>query len=543
MIVYVYKSLADSHVVDKTSYLTLLATLNGTMREEQDITTPSILLEMPLASSEVVTQDSESVVDQNETPVVVDLGSIPVFNYVFIPSLRRYYFVTSIVATTSARGAYRLYRVNLNCDVLMSFKNEFISLIAMVERNEFKYDKAIKDTAHPFKDSLSREVFYLENDSFWRIDEPIAEIRNIAMTVYLDSYNKLLEVLPESDSEAFKDLLGREVDSPSGSDVMRGVFSASASPAIRTVTYIINQSEFYKFIKLIPENEKSYIKSVIAFPLNLEQVCTISQVEIFPTIANDLLTDLNTFKFSKTNEFSKYIYLGSLTFPEYDFKNDNPISMWVLYVPYLGRRELDYSLYAGKTIQIYLIFSLADNSATIYLIDDEGQRVENVDFSFGNRVGVDSSNAQEVKNNQISIALNAVISTVGNAISIGAGVATDNPFMIAKGVTGEASVIANTITNSLNNLPSAKTSQQSSSMGMTSPMTAYIEHIYKDDVLTSSLLEERYAHIYGLPLNQPYRLENLKGFTKVADIHLEGLTCTSGEKESIYNFLKAGVIL
>ena len=539
MIVYVYKSLADSHVVDKTSYLTLLATLNGTMREEQDITTPSILLEMPLSSSEVVTQDEENVVDINEDLVVVNLDSIPVFNYVFIPSLRRYYFVTSIVATTSARGVNRLYRVNLNCDVLMSFKDDFTKLVGMVERNEFKYDKAIKDTAHPFKDSISREVFYLENDSFWRIDESSFGIRNLAMTIFLNGYN----MISEPSAETLKDLLGREVDPPSGSDAMRGVFSAMATPSIRTITYILTQGEFWNFIRLVPENEKSFIKSVVAFPLDLEQVCNISDDEAFPVVGDDLLSQEYTFKFSKTNEYSKYVYLGSFTFPEYDYQNDTPISMWVLYVPYLGRKELDYSLYAGKTIQIYLIFSLVDNSASIYLIDDEGQRVESIDFTFGNRVGVDTSNAQEVRNNQISIALNSIIGTMGNAIAIGAGVATDNPFMIAKGVTGEASLIANAITNSLNNLPSAKTSQQSSSMGMTSPMTSYIEHIYKEDSLTSSLLKEEYAHIYGLPLNKPYRLDNLRGFTKIADIHLEGLTCTTGEKESIYNFLKAGVIL
>ena len=543
MIVYLYDCTCDNHRVDKSAYLTQLLTLNGSMREEQDISNPSIVLELPISSEGVVTNDLEDVVTEDEDEVIVNPDSIPVFNYVFIPSLRRYYFVTAMSALPSAKGLNRLFRVSLRCDVLMSFKNDFMDLVAMVERNEFKYDPGVKDIAHPYTDKIERDRNYLNGETEFNIsneDDFIPCIVISAFQIKLDGA-WLADTLSQG-TEALYDLLGRKVDGIGDGTNIDGIYSRTASPSSAVVTYILNYDEYFEFARNLGEDQKSFIKSVIAFPLDLSRCANISSYWIAGWAGSEP-TSLRHLKYSKTGEYSKYVYLGEYTFPEYSYEYDSPISIWNIYVPFMGKRELDYASYAGQKVEFYFSFSLADGSATLYMIGNDNKLIESCDFTLGHRVGVDSSNAQEIRNNQISMALNGVVGTLANVTTMIAGAVGHNPFMVAGGIAGETKLATNLIEKGLNNLPQGRITQQPASMAMTSPMTAYIERVHKEDVLTSALLKEEYAHIYGLPLNKPYRLSNLTGFTKVLDIHLEGLKCTAPERESIYNALRSGVIL
>lgn len=78
------------------------ATLNGTLRDESSIISPSILFE----SADVMR-----------------------YNFCYIPQWQRYYFVRNI---TSYRT--NLYLVELECDVLMSFKNDIANFEVVVDK-------------------------------------------------------------------------------------------------------------------------------------------------------------------------------------------------------------------------------------------------------------------------------------------------------------------------------------------------------------------------------------------------------------------------
>lgn len=541
MIISLYNCKADSHVLNKSSYLTLLNTLEGVMREDTEIVAPSIIVELAENTMYVVDDDDDYMVDEDDYDIVIEEG-LPIFNYAYIPLFHRYYFVTSIVALSSGKVATRLFRINLNCDVLMSFKDDLLSLTGMIERNEFTYDPAIKDLAHPYKDSLSRQTHFLEGDIIFDVSEVVNNKPCIALSVFQERYNGswLFDTLRQGE-EALYDLLGRKVEGIGDYTNIDGIYSRNASPTNAVVTYILSWDEYFDFMRSIGESQKSFIKSVIAFPCNLDECANISNYWIRGWAGSSGVTSAHL-SYSKTGEFSKYIKLGSYQFSTYDYERDSPLSTWYLYVPFMGRREIDYPSFAGKIVDIYLSFSLGDGSATIYIIARSNRHIQTFDFTLGHRVGIDSSNAQEIKNNQIAMALNGAVGTLANLTTMVAGAFLHNPFMIAGGVTGETKLVSGMIEQSLNNLPQGRVSQQSSSMAMTSPMTIYIERVFKEDGLS---IDDRatYAHIYGLPLNKPYKLDNLRGFTKIADIHLEGLTCTTGEKDTIYNFLKAGVIL
>lgn len=107
-----YKNTADPITVDKTNYLTFVAELSGTFRSDVDVVHPTIRVQI-------------------ETPD---------FNYAYIASLKRYYYVTSV--TYVANG---LWEVELSCDVLMSYKDAIENCSAFVERNEYKVNPDIID--------------------------------------------------------------------------------------------------------------------------------------------------------------------------------------------------------------------------------------------------------------------------------------------------------------------------------------------------------------------------------------------------------------
>ncbi len=106
----------DSEPEAMTKNLTLIAEYNGTLKEATNIIDPSILIECNIA----------------------DVASV---NYIYIPSFRRYYYVTSI---TSVRT--RLVQFSCHCDVLMSFRNEILSNRAIVKRQESKYNLYVPDS-------------------------------------------------------------------------------------------------------------------------------------------------------------------------------------------------------------------------------------------------------------------------------------------------------------------------------------------------------------------------------------------------------------
>lgn len=49
--------------------------------------------------------------------------------------------------------------------------------------------------------------------------------------------------------------------------------------------------------------------------------------------------------------------------------------------------------------------------------------------------------------------------------------------------------------------------------------------------------------IEGYPINSTYKLSDLKGYTRVKEIHLKGIPATSGEIEELESLLKSGVTI
>lgn len=129
-----YQNSAEVNRVDKTPYLVSGDALTGVFREECSMQRPSVL---------------------------INTLEIPSFNYVYIPAFNRYYYVTSITSVS-----YGLWRVELNCDVLMSFRREILNLNGIIGRQEIEYNDYLIDNEVPTVNRPEIEFIDIPSSTF-----------------------------------------------------------------------------------------------------------------------------------------------------------------------------------------------------------------------------------------------------------------------------------------------------------------------------------------------------------------------------------------
>ena len=113
-------------MLDKGGYLTLVSTLTGSLRSGTDLVDPEI---------------------------VVELDTLPSFNYVYITEFNRYYFVTDIGSM-----ATKLWSIKLHCDVLYSHRAQILELECEIDRNEFDYDLMLVDNERKLDSDYELEI-------------------------------------------------------------------------------------------------------------------------------------------------------------------------------------------------------------------------------------------------------------------------------------------------------------------------------------------------------------------------------------------------
>lgn len=146
-----YQNSAEVNRVDKGNYLVGVGTLSGALREECSMLTPSI---------------------------VYQSADVPTFNYVYIPIFNRYYFVTSLSSVSK-----NVWRMELNCDVLMTYKNEIFLLQGVVGRQEIDFNPMLVDSELPTQDNPEVEIVNIPSTAFLSHTNITGNLHNFVLTV------------------------------------------------------------------------------------------------------------------------------------------------------------------------------------------------------------------------------------------------------------------------------------------------------------------------------------------------------------------------
>lgn len=123
-----YTNSSDNSVVNKS--LSNVKTYEINLKDACSVTTPTVL---------IATDDNLSS-----------------FNYARIETFSRYYYINDIKSVRNG-----LWELSLKCDVLMSFKNQFLNLDAVIERQENEWNLYLNDGAFKIlqKDRLQTKAF------------------------------------------------------------------------------------------------------------------------------------------------------------------------------------------------------------------------------------------------------------------------------------------------------------------------------------------------------------------------------------------------
>lgn len=111
-----YQNKSANNVVNKDIISTI--NFNCVLKDDVDIIKPSLILELDNTG----------------------LNAIKISNYCYIADFNRYYYITNIIFMRN-----NIFKVDLSCDVLMSFKNEIKECTGIIKRQSNDYNLYLND--------------------------------------------------------------------------------------------------------------------------------------------------------------------------------------------------------------------------------------------------------------------------------------------------------------------------------------------------------------------------------------------------------------
>lgn len=136
MILALYKNLSERNVLAKQ--VVAGDSLNGNIRDDLDVVHPRVVIQTTVPSG---------------------------YNYCYIPSLSRWYFIDSVTALSN-----NLMELSLTVDVLMSFRNAIFNLEAVISSNENEGNVYLLTSNYPCEERQFMQVKSFENGEAFETD-------------------------------------------------------------------------------------------------------------------------------------------------------------------------------------------------------------------------------------------------------------------------------------------------------------------------------------------------------------------------------------
>lgn len=251
-------------------------------------------------------------------------------------------------------------------------------------------------------------------------------------------------------------------------------------------------------------------------------------IPCYPTVGSKekIKVGFKTFNQESLKVTSDYVSVdcGSLSIAEY-YNNfiDYVGTEAKLYLPFVGFVGLEPEFFQNGTIKVVYSFNIVDGSFMVHVLSTSSK--SNLkDTVIGSYSG----------NCCVHIPITGLnYSTLVTSVLNGTGATVSN--LMSGNVIGA-------VDNALNTLSSKPSMQNSNGYSSSSAFLG----IRKPYLLISRIVSSfsnNYTQENGLPLNVSKTLNEMDGLTVVKNAILDGLSCTSKEKEMIKNMLEKGVIL
>lgn len=459
----------------------------------------------------IIFKDSTSILN----PIIkIVYNELPIFNYCYINTLNRYYYITNIVLTPN--NFYVLY---LSCDELMSFKNEIGNLEGLIARNEFEFDPNLNDNE-----------LIVDNTSQLALVENLTPQYNPFKQTVNTPF--IISTMSTTGVQGGVNLKSWEQTS----------FNKKFAGNINTITRLCNQCSKIdqSVIGTFFANPNEYISSIMLYPFEVNKF--FRSITYF----DEITIGKSTFKLENYYLSNPHNSINIANFKIEPYFNSylDYQSQYKIYIPFFGYFQISPQIFMGYYIKIDLSIdfdtgqalllvkrgeSLNDNSRDVLITTQQGK--------CGVKIPIGSDGTY--KTNQDLLITN-IKGLIDYAVSMGAFAITGNPIIaMLGGARATSSMVMGNI-NALTSSNAIKGETSGNVNDLAMPFEIYM--LVTRPVVSNS--QENYKKLLGLPLNKTRLLKNMKGYTKVKEVHIENLsTATQEEKNKIYEMLINGVIL
>lgn len=514
----------EPHLVSKTTSTNLLYvdTAYGVFREEQNVLTPSINIEY---------------------------RKVPDFNYVYIPSLSRYYFVTGITLVR-----YGIYRIDLKVDVLCTYDSDIRLQSGFIARNENSYNPDIVDNRYPMMDvpiiDFDDTIGNYHTGSLINVDwdydrdnPPSSPNTYIALSVVNDV------ILTN---------LTQDADKPYLTTLPTIIREVGDNPL--TMTYSLSYTEWGYVTGTLKSQSSlaSYITGAVAYPFRLTPDCIVDTGGVLTTwnlkINNLQITDDNSQavkSYVLKGESSCYWVIADFT-PPLDtnftgslvFLNYEPYTKYQLFIPFHGWVDLSAREIVNFRIIVYYgtDYTTGDGSVFVYNYDLD-KVIYSAPVQIGIKMGTTLSNIEEITKQKQTNVANLLLGLIGSTASVVIGAVAENPVAIVAGLLSGGKAISNAVNVNRMLIEKANCTIAGDKLGMFGGYKPILKKISYSKV---AITESVYAHTQGYPNNDYDSLASYTGYTEIPEMHYVPSTykfITKTEIDEIIALAKNGIIL
>lgn len=384
-----YINTAEQSRVDKTGYLSSHGSIIGVFREATDIIHPVFMY--------------------NEV-------SLPTFNYVRIPTLGRYYYVRNIISTS-----YGLWAIELECDVLMSYKDNIYELDCLISRQQTASKCVDADT-------IPDELLTTDNSfSIAKYDFP-----NTPFSTSLDALtnNVVISVVGKG-SNYYGDIssTGRNIHNPSTGFAKAGRYCNAYITSVTYLQYFLDKvwsTGIWSDLKAAYNEPLEQIISIKMYPFDLTAVNSegknrgvtrksIGEKLNIGIVELDMGNDITGF-YSMSPYYDSIFDFGTLrieTRSDRRFLDYSPYTDMVLYLPYIGTVSLNPIEVNNRTTSVEYAIDFATGACNAYIYTGTGSPVliHNVEGLIGQDVPYSCVNRAAISREITRSVINAVTGT------------------------------------------------------------------------------------------------------------------------------------
>lgn len=513
----------EKHLLSKTwtnkSVLTgdvhLIHVASGQIRESSSIINPSITFEW-------------------------EKGVAPSFNYVFIPSFGRYYFVNNITFVSN-----NLWVMSLSVDVLNSFKDDINDLPIYVDRSEFDFNPYIEDSIYPLEDKkLVSEYIPTNVSGFTGVTfsnkTPDSQLNILLVTMRGHGVNSAQPASHGTDT----------------SNVISNPDFTNLPSLMKDNIYVLNNSELRDVQTDVMGRDwlESLFVSCIKYPFAIADVPSPAPSKPYVHFGDNALISTGT-DFEKTVQAYYYWDVGrvlSKTIPIKKFKIEpafnsfldyEPYTNYEIYLPFKGWVTLNASQILNKTLLVSYVVNFLDGSAEVIITDEtDNKMLYSGQCQLGVAVSLSTSNQKDVESRRTSMVANAVLGGIKDVIGMISSVGGGQYGKAGAQLIGTGMHANETMTQVSLLHEHGKCEIIGGEIGLYNPLdvrvrvTSPIKSLSADDV---------YAHQMGKPCKESYSSIGdfpSDGFIK-GTVHAKKLpNATSEEIDMVESLIATGII-